>query len=777
MSYIDKNEYAVKDNPVSKQSSTQDDMNPDVQSWLIKLAKAEKEAKEWATECDESWREYLAKNARNQYFRSLEKNEERFNLHWSNIQTQCPLLYSKTPVVICNRAFDNSDPVARVASMLIERLATQMIREPSFDNKMKEAAKEFLLTSRVSLKVKYDATFEKYEVDEGFQEDDSANENPIEEVLERECISVVNLSYKDILFTYGLADEDKITWKAFRLLMSKQEAYDLFGDIAKELNYSSKREKDYEGTEEEVTSELACIWEIWDKRTKKVYYVSKTSRKDFLKVIEDPYDLADFFPDTPFLFSTKAHDSLFPVPDFTETYDLYSTLHVLYKRIKGLIRAIRARGIYDKSVDDLVMLISEAVQDEFIGVDMGAVASKGGLANVVQFFPTDTLAKSLTETFQTFLAFQDLVYNVQGISDIMRGASDPETTASAEKIKQRFASIRFSLKQKGFQELVKQAIQKMVDLALYRFSGDTLYRMMGVAFLDQLDQQYVPAAIELLKSDRDRMFRIDIETDSTILFKEEEEKQLKLEMLNAIGGFLQNAASLIQAQPLMAPAIISLLLSTVRSFRFSKDSEAEIEQSLQSLLQQVSQPPAPPPPDPMVQIQMQKMQLEGQKIQLEAQKIQSELALDAQRLRVEENKAYQLEAEANMNASIATRELQIKEYEAQIEQSKLALNQQSEQANQQLEMIRMQLEKQEKDLAMYEKFIEEQRLQMENLKQPEQMKALYDELAQSKEAMNVAIGAIAKLLEQRRKPRIANITRDPITGSATVKLIHDEETN
>jgi len=329
---------------------------------------------------------------------------------------------------------------------------------------------------------------------------------------------------------------------------------------------------------------------------------------------------------------------------------------------------------------------------------------------------------------------------------------------------------------------VKNTIQKMVDLALFKFSDDTLYRMMGIPFLSQTDQMMVPQAIALLKSDRDRQFRIDIETDSTVLFKEEEEKAMKIEMLTSIGGFLQNASSLIATQPIMAPAMISLLLSTIRSFRFSKDSESEIEQSLQGLLQTLQQPQQPPQPDPMIAIQMQKVQLEGQKLQLEAQKIQAELQAESQKtsvemqlkdkaLRLEEMKFVQAAKEGESQAIIDAKLAQIKDLEVQIEQAKVLLDAKSEDARKNLELIDISLKKQEKDLEMYEKLLEEKRLSLKEEVLPEYM----DQIMSDKEhykAMLSNISTALNALSQKKAPRIATIQRDA-SGNAIIRLTEE----
>ena len=60
---------------------------------------------------------------------------------------------------------------------------------------------------------------------------------------------------------------------------------------------------------------------------------------------------------------------------------------------------------------------------------------------------------------------------------------------------------------------------------------------------DTQAQQDFVAAIQLLKNDALRTFRIEIETDSTIAVNENVEKQSRIEFLSAISQFLPQALS------------------------------------------------------------------------------------------------------------------------------------------------------------------------------------------------------------------------------------------
>ena len=149
--------------------------------------------------------------------------------------------------------------------------------------------------------------------------------------------------------------------------------------------------------------------------------------------------------------------------------------------------------------------------------------------------------------------------------------------------------------------------------------------------------------IQLLRSDMQRGFRVDIETDSTI------QNDIAKQQQN-IGGFIQGFSSFVTA---VGPAIeagfmtmetaTTLFKSFSQVFQLGKQAEDAIDEMAEN------PPPARTAPDPMAdvqaQMQIETMKSEGQaKIeagkaqavaQLQAQKMQGDQAVEIQRLEAE----------------------------------------------------------------------------------------------------------------------------------------------
>jgi hypothetical protein len=190
----------------------------------------------------------------------------------------------------------------------------------------------------------------------------------------------------------------------------------------------------------------------------------------------------------------------------------------------------------------------------------------------------------------------------------------------------------------------------MGELIAEKFQAETLAAMSGLQNLDQATQANFEAARALLADDVLRNYRIDIETDSTIAIDENQDKQSRIEFMQAVTPFIDKSMQVIQSTPAFAPLMTELLMFTVRGFKAGRGLEATLEQAMvqaQQMAQQAQQQPQQPDPQmlklqadmQMKQAQLQfeqekaaaKMQLEQQKAQIDLQLAQATQALDLQK--------------------------------------------------------------------------------------------------------------------------------------------------
>lgn len=113
----------------------------------------------------------------------------------------------------------------------------------------------------------------------------------------------------------------------------------------------------------------------------------------------------------------------------------------------------------------------------------------------------------------------------------------------------------------------------------------------------------VEQVFDFLHNDKLRCYRIDIETDSTIVGDEQADKASWNEMLTAVSGFMQQALPMGQAVPEFVPVLGLMLQATIRKYRAGRELEDAIESATNALIKKTKAAAnMPPPPDPQKQL-------------------------------------------------------------------------------------------------------------------------------------------------------------------------------
>jgi hypothetical protein len=105
-------------------------MNPiaEAKRWKNELKQAKREDESWVKRGKKIVKRY--RDDRTQSFTS-----KRYNVLWSNIQTMLPALYGRTPRAQVERRWKDKDPVARTASVILERaLQYEIDNNSDFDH-------------------------------------------------------------------------------------------------------------------------------------------------------------------------------------------------------------------------------------------------------------------------------------------------------------------------------------------------------------------------------------------------------------------------------------------------------------------------------------------------------------------------------------------------------------------------------------------------------------------------------------------------------------------
>lgn len=579
-------------------------------------------------------------------------NAKRYNILWANIQTMLPALYGKTPRAQVDRRFKDQDPVGRTASQILERaLQYEIDHYGTFDAANRGAVLDRLLPGRGTAWVRFET--EEYDTLEG-------NGQPYAKTCE-------DYVFWEDFRCSPARSWDEVVWVARRVYMTRADGVARFGEDFKEVPLTHEPigldELKNQGAEQSELEALkkAQVWEIWDKTTKRVVWLAD-GYPNLLDEKADPYKLDGFWPCPRPLYATQTTDSLVPVADFALYQDQADELDKLTNRIAQLVEAVKVVGVYDASQQGVQRMLSEGVNNTLIPVDSWSVfAEKGGLKGVVDFLPLDMVLTALNECYKARESAKQVIYEVTGLSDIIRGASMASETATAQQIKSQYASLRLKRLQMDVAQFATEILRIKAQLMADLYPPEQLIAMSGI--MGTQDAQFAQDAIMLLKSEPIRNFRIEVAADSLVEMDELSEKQSRMEFLQATGAFMQQALPVVQQAPELTPLVAEMLQFGVRAFKGGRPIEAAFDDAMAKLT--APKPPAPPQPDPeqikmqaTMQIEQGKMQLEQAKLQgmgeIEQFKAQQAMQLEQMRQQAETERAqYRAQLEAETKLAIA----------------------------------------------------------------------------------------------------------------------------
>ena len=595
----------------------------------------------------------------------------RFNILWSNVQTIQPAIFARLPRPDVSRRFRDNDPIGRVASMMLERaLEFEIEHYGDYKSAMNNAVLDRLLGGRGVSWVRYEPHIvgemsgeAEGAPDDGFQVTEDTDEAETEggiyredsERIEYECCPVDYVHWKDFGHTIARTwEEVTAVWR--KVYMTRPALVERFGE---ELGYKIPLDTKPDDLKQSYKSNdgvyEAVIYEIWDKETGKVLWLSKSLGK-ILDERDDPLGLENFWPCPKPLYSTITTDSLEPIPDFVIYQDQARELDALCDRIDGLINALKVRGVYDASSSELQRLFSEGENNTLIPVhNWMAFAEKQGMKGAIDLVDITPFAQALQQCYAAMEQVKGQIYELMGIADIQRGQTDPNETLGAQIIKSNNAAGRLKTMQHSVVDFATDILRIKAQIICNHFTDETLVQISGAMQLSPQDQQMIPQAIELLRNDASKNFRIEVTSDSMIYQDEQQEKADRTAFLAAIGQFTQMALPAAAQAPELVPMLMEMLKFGVTAFKAGKQLEGIIDETADKFRDQAKQAEGQPKP-PSVEVQkmqmqqqadMQKLQMQSQ---LEQQKMAAQMELEKakQEYQAQENQLkFQLEEQRN----------------------------------------------------------------------------------------------------------------------------------
>jgi hypothetical protein len=623
----------------------------DSRPWLALIEDAETAFKEYQSKADNLDRLYA-----NLSMLSGDGRDRQFQMFWANIQVLGPSIYSRPPVPVVTPRFKDRKPIPRTASELLERCTVVGFESEDIDGVMRHTRDDLTVLARGAAWVRYES------------EDD----------IERVCID--HADRKDFLHDPARVWKE-VDWVAKRSWLTEPKMRKRFkktsGDKYKEAAYDTH--KNEQGHDDGRLK--AGVWEIWSKSKKKVVWV--TEGVDEVLDEDKPHlKLEGFFPCPKPAYSTVQRGSLVPVPDMLFYKDQLEEINELTARIGALCDALQVRGFYPAGAGEIGDAIEAAIKNLsdnkiLIPITNWAMVGQGGVKDMIVWLPIDQVATTIMQLVEMRKQLIDDVYQITGLSDIMRGSTVASETLGAQELKSQYGSVRIRDRQNELVRFARDLVRISAEIMAENFSQKSMLDMSQMdietdaecaekkrgleqqiqAIIEQVEQAKtnpelmaqaqqnteqaqqmlaqakqqaeglkaqiakveetptIEKVMKLLRDQRTRPYILDIETDSTVAPDENATKQRATEFITAVGGFMGQAIPLVQAVPQSSKLMAETLKYVAGQFRAGRQLEGTIEEFADEMAKVAGQPKADP---------------EAIKAQSEAQAAQAKQAMDMQ---------------------------------------------------------------------------------------------------------------------------------------------------
>lgn len=561
----------------------------------------------------------------------------RFNILRPNTRVMKAAIYQETPKPDVRQRHKDRDPLAKAVSEVTERALVFCTDKYDIDTALSLAISDQLLPGRGVVRVRY--------------EPEIVNVNGAEQIAwEKICWD--HVQWDDFRRGPGRSWKES-TWRAYRHRLTREEAMKKMPNAAKllktidldcQLEMSEEDERAVKDNPAlaDVFKRLT-VWEVWDKLKREVLFIAPSHKDKPLDVQPDPLGLEGFFDTPDPLYAVEQSDTLEPLEDFRAYADQAKELDNITARIDHIVSQLKIRGLYDSTLKVLADLMSAEDGILLPAPEVSALYNKGGLEDSIWLMPIEKIAQVLQYLYQHREEVKQTIYEITGLSDIMRGSSKASETATAQSIKAQNGAISIQDRRKAVKRYARDLVRIGAEIVCEHFQPQTLKGMSGSDYPTAQEKQQLQAQlqqaqmvaqaqpqigpdgqpmpfqpdpamvkrlemptweeiIQVMRSDALRSYRIDVETDETAFGDQQAEQAAVTELLTAVTSFLTAIAPLVQGGVVPVEVAKSMLMMAVRRFRAGRDVE--------DALDEIGAGPMPPPVDPNAG----KMDLEREKM-------------------------------------------------------------------------------------------------------------------------------------------------------------------
>lgn len=608
--------------------------------WLDKIKDYQTAFQKWADQC---------KNLDKLYSRKERSDaaDREYAIFWANIEVLKPAVYARPPVPVVAPRFKDNNAVALAASEMLERSSVVNFEQQDLNGVMQEVRDDFLMYARGTAWARLAMEGDK-------------------QVVAYDHVASCDFAH-DMQRSWRI-----VNWVARRAWLSREEGERRFGETFKSVPL--KKQDEHAAVPQKT--DKAAVWEIWNKPKGEVIWVAE-DHTDVLDTQPAYLSLAGYFPCPQPAYGTLIPGGLIPVPEILQYKDQLEEINEYTARIAALSQALRMRGFYAAGQGDISEAIETAIKSiddraTMVPVSSMAALGPGGFKDSIVWWPVGeviTLIQALVELRRVVI---EDVYQITGISDIVRGQTEASETLGAQQLKSQWGSLRIRERQNELIRFARDMTRITAEIMAENFEPTTLAQMAQTGLPTQVQKQQAQMAvqqaqaltqqaqmmqqqgqdvppppeppkemldalkkpsleevIQFLRNDKARGFTIEIETDSTIQPDEDAEKQRRVEFVTAVGGLFQQAAPIVMQAPQLGPFMGAVLKFAADGFRAGRPLGGAIDQLTEMLDGMAEKAQQPAEPDPMAQIELEgkKADTEGKKANAKKSEIELQRAI------------------------------------------------------------------------------------------------------------------------------------------------------
>lgn len=645
--------------------------------WMERIRAAEKREEDWMKDAEAAEKAY-----------SCDRNSKGegklydFNILHSNVETIVPAIFNSTPVADVRsrntlpdvqmpdppQAQEGQQPDPRAVQQyqaqvqaaqkaqqqikavkdyasMIERAITVQIDDNKLDTEVESCAQDSFLSGRGIVRVRLHV------------DDDGKNER----------LSYEAVSWRDYRRGPAKRWEDR-PWEAFRHSMPREEL-ERFGD-PELIQTQTDPAKAVKADDDE---DDIIVWEIWCKEPERYVKFVRESDGMIIKKEPDPLGLTGFFPIANPVQPISLTGKLMPVCPFTVYKKLADELDLCTKRINAIMKGLKVKGGVAGDAADIETLAQADDNELVVLKNLEGLAQTKGLEGAILWWPVEKAIAVLKELYVQRDQIKQAIYELTGISDIVRGASNAGETATAQQIKTQWGSLRIQKMQRLISRLVRDLFIISAEIITTKFSPETLQLMTGI--------QITPLIQTLMRQKVLAYYRVDVESDSTVKADTQRIKGEMSEFMGGTGQYFSVMAPLVQTDPGMAKPVAQIYSAFARNWNLGKQAEDALDE-LTNMAEQAGKKPKPNPEQEKLKGEMalkqQQMQMDGQKMQAEMQMKREALQAEmASKERETQLKMAENAGDVQTKREIAQIDLEIKQIDLLIKREELAMKQQS----------------------------------------------------------------------------------------------------